>query len=52
MPATTSTLPFVGCAHRRRRVGRLEALENDYDIEAISTPSRVTHLTFTRKAVS
>ncbi|MGH3360167.1 MAG: dihydrofolate reductase family protein [Nocardioidaceae bacterium] len=28
----------------------LEALENDYDIEAISSPSGVTHLTFTRTA--
>jgi dihydrofolate reductase len=28
----------------------LEALEDDYDIEAVSTPSGVTHLTFTRKA--
>ena len=27
----------------------LEALENDYDIEAVSSPSCVTHLTFTRK---
>jgi dihydrofolate reductase len=26
----------------------LEALEEDYDIEAVSTPSGVTHLTFTR----
>jgi dihydrofolate reductase len=26
----------------------LEALETDYDIEAVSTPSGVTHLTFTR----
>ena len=26
----------------------LEALEADYDIEAVSTPSGVTHLTFTR----
>jgi dihydrofolate reductase len=26
----------------------LEALERDYDIEAVSTPSGVTHLTFTR----
>jgi dihydrofolate reductase len=26
-----------------------EALENTYDIEAVSTPSGVTHLTFTRK---
>jgi dihydrofolate reductase len=28
----------------------LEALENDYDIEAVSTPSGVTHLTFTAKS--
>ena len=27
----------------------LEGTENDYDIEAVSTPSGVTHLTFTRK---
>jgi len=27
----------------------LEALEDAYDIEAVSSPSRVTHLTFTRK---
>jgi dihydrofolate reductase len=27
----------------------LEALEDDYDIEAVSTPSGVTHLTFTTK---
>ena len=27
----------------------LEALEDTYDIEAVSTPSGVTHLTFTRK---
>ena len=26
----------------------LEGIENDYDIEAISSPSGVTHLTFTR----
>ena len=30
----------------------LEALEDAYDIEAVSSPSGVTHLTFTRKAVS
>jgi len=28
----------------------LEALEDDYEIEAVSAPSGVTHLTFTRKA--
>lgn len=28
----------------------LEALEEDYDVEAVTAPSRVTHLTFTRKA--
>jgi hypothetical protein len=27
----------------------LEALENDFTIEAVSTPSGVTHLTFDRK---
>src|SRR5690349_27232 len=27
----------------------LEAVEDDYDIEAVSSPSGVTHLTFTRK---
>ncbi|MFI5624127.1 dihydrofolate reductase family protein [Nocardioides sp. NPDC051685] len=27
----------------------LEGTENDYDIEAVSSPSGVTHLTFTRK---
>jgi dihydrofolate reductase len=26
----------------------LEALEQQYDVEAVSTPSGVTHLTFTR----
>ena len=30
----------------------LEALEDTFDIEAVSTPSGVTHLTFTRKATS
>ena len=30
----------------------LEALEDAYDIEAVSAPSGVTHLTFTRRAVS
>jgi dihydrofolate reductase len=30
----------------------LEALEQDYDIEAVSSPSGVTHLTLTRKASS
>jgi dihydrofolate reductase len=30
----------------------LEALEDTYDIEAVSTPSGVTHLTFTRKPAS
>ena len=29
----------------------LEALEDDYDIEAVSSPSGVTHLTLTRRAV-
>ena len=28
----------------------LEALEKDYDIEAVGTPSGVTHLTFTAKS--
>lgn len=28
----------------------LEAVEDDYDIEAVSAPSGVTHLTFTRKS--
>jgi dihydrofolate reductase len=28
----------------------LEALEDTYDIEAVSTPSGVTHLTFTRRS--
>jgi hypothetical protein len=27
----------------------LEALDQDYEIEAVSAPSGVTHLTFTRK---
>ena len=27
----------------------LEALEADYDVEVVSTPSGVTHLTFTRR---
>lgn len=31
---------------------RLDALENAYDIEAVASPSGVTHLTFTRKALS
>jgi hypothetical protein len=26
----------------------LESLENDYEVEAVSSPSGVTHLTFTR----
>lgn len=30
----------------------LEALEDTYDIEAVSTPSGVTHLTFMRKAAA
>ena len=30
----------------------LEALEEAYDVEAVSSPSGVTHLTFTRKVVS
>jgi len=30
----------------------LEALEDAYDVEAVSSPSGVTHLTFTRKAAS
>jgi dihydrofolate reductase len=29
----------------------LEGLENDYDIEAVSSPSGVTHVTFTRKGL-
>jgi dihydrofolate reductase len=29
----------------------LEGLENDYDVEAISSPSGVTHVTFTRAGV-
>jgi hypothetical protein len=28
----------------------LESLEDAYDVEAVSSPSGVTHLTFTRKA--
>ena len=30
----------------------LEALEDTYEIEAVSSPSGVTHLTFTRKATA
>ena len=30
----------------------LEALEDTYDVEAVSSPSGVTHLTFTRKAAT
>ena len=30
----------------------LEALEDAYDVEAVSSPSGVTHLTFTRKVQS
>jgi dihydrofolate reductase len=30
----------------------LEALEDGYDVEAVSSPSGITHLTFTRRAVS
>ena len=30
----------------------LEAVEDAYDIEAVSSPSGVTHLTFTRKVAS
>jgi hypothetical protein len=29
----------------------LEGLENDYDVEATSSPSGVTHVTFTRAGV-
>jgi hypothetical protein len=29
----------------------LEGLENDYEVEATSSPSRVTHVTFTRAGV-
>jgi dihydrofolate reductase len=29
----------------------LEGLEQDYEIEAVSSPSRVTHLTFTRRGI-
>ncbi len=29
----------------------LEGLENDYDVEAISSPSGVTHMTFSRATV-
>ena len=47
-------------AHRRRpdpaRPGRtplggMESLENDYQVEATSSPSGVTHVTFTRADV-
>jgi hypothetical protein len=31
-----------------RLLDGLEGLEDDYDIEATSSPSSVTHLTFTR----
>jgi dihydrofolate reductase len=30
----------------------LEAIEEGYDVEAVSTPSGVTHLTFSRKAAA
>jgi hypothetical protein len=30
----------------------LESIEDGYDVEAVSSPSGVTHLTFTRKVVS
>jgi hypothetical protein len=30
----------------------LEALEDAYDVEAVSSPSGVTHLTLTRKIIS
>jgi hypothetical protein len=30
----------------------LEALEDGYDVEAVSSPSGVTHLTFTRRTDS
>jgi hypothetical protein len=30
----------------------LEGLEKDFDVEAVSSPSGVTHLTFTRAEVS
>jgi hypothetical protein len=30
----------------------LEALEDAYDVETVSSPSGVTHLTLTRKAAS
>jgi dihydrofolate reductase len=29
----------------------LEGLENDYEVEAISSPSGVTHVTFTRAGI-
>ncbi len=35
---------------RDRILDAMERLEELYDIEAVSTPSRVTHLTFTRRA--
>ena len=40
-------VPIV-LGHGARLWDGLEALESDYDIEAVSTPSGVTHLTFTR----
>jgi dihydrofolate reductase len=30
---------------------RLEGLEKDYEVEAVSSPSGVTHVTFTRAGV-
>jgi len=32
--------------------GILEGLEDSFDVEAVSSPSGVTHLTFTRKVAS
>ena len=44
-------VPIV-LGHGVRIWDRLEALEDAYNIEAVSSPSGVTHLTFTRKVAS
>jgi len=60
--ACTPTTPWLvsetRCDRRHRRPTEvhiwdgLEALEDAYDIEAVSSPSGVTHLSFTRKVAS
>jgi hypothetical protein len=42
------TPTFVLTHHPRPPVDGLEGLEQDYEIEATSSPSGATHVTFTR----